>query len=166
MKVTTHLLSEVWVQLDQREWKYAVDKWKKTDEEKLVQGHWTSFTHRHSMKFKLYLAKWRENMLGQWFYTERFLTLNFDTKNWCKVTTNPLLTLYGWILSLTCRREGKIPVTQQKWNKRQTDRQIDQNNTPRINVLHYSMLQVWWRWTFKDWFISLKCKHSCIYING
>lgn len=51
--------------------------------------------------------------------------------------------LYGWSLSLTCRREGKIPVTRQKWNKRQTDRQIDQNNTPRINVLHYLMLQVW-----------------------
>lgn len=97
LKVTTHLLSEVWAQLDQREWKYAVDKWKKTDEDKLVQGHWTSFTHRHSMKFELYLAKWRENMHGQWFYTERFLTLNFDTKNWCKVTTNPLPTNSVWV---------------------------------------------------------------------
>lgn len=135
MKVTTHLLSEVWVQLDQREWKYAVDKWKKTDEDKLVQGHWTSFTHRHSMKFELYLAKWRENMHGQWFYTERFLTLNFDTKNWCKVTTNPLPTNSVWVKFepyLSKRRKN----TWQKWNKRQTDRQTDR----LIRITHLELM--------------------------
>lgn len=109
-------------------WKYAVDKWKKTDEDKLVQGHWTSFTHRHSMKFELYLAKWRENILGQWFYTERFLTLNFDTKKLVQGHYKPFTHKHcmGEVWALLVEEKEKYLLHgKNEIRGRQTDRQTD-----------------------------------------
>lgn len=86
----------------------------KLDREKLVQELCTSFTYRHSMKLKFYLAKGEKNMLGQglhklkrgfWPWT---LIQKIGSRS---LQTLYSSTLYGWSLRLTCQRGGKIHGT-------------------------------------------------------
>lgn len=123
------------LKIDQGEWKICCGKMK-LDREKLVQELCTSFTHR-LYEIKILLGK--RGKKYAWTRTlqtlERFLTLSFHTKNWFKVTTNPFLINTVWMKfapNLSKRRKN----TWHKWNKRQTDRQVDQYNTPRSNALH------------------------------
>lgn len=86
--------------------------WK--NEIRLVQELCTSFTCRDSMKLKFYMAKGEQNMLGQGFYKLKrgfwpwALIQKIGSRS---LQTLSSLTLYGWSLSLTCQRGGKIHGT-------------------------------------------------------
>lgn len=81
----------------------------KLDREKLVQE-----LCRDSMKLKFYLAKGKKNMLGQGLYKLKrgfwpwALIQKIGSRS---LQTLSSLTLYGWSLSLTCQRGGKIHGT-------------------------------------------------------